>query len=38
MPKITANNCEMYYELDDLTAPWRQSDTLWIQHGFAGRI
>jgi pimeloyl-ACP methyl ester carboxylesterase len=34
MPKIVANNCEMYYELDDFTAPWQQSETLWIQHGF----
>jgi hypothetical protein len=30
MPKIIANNCEMYYELDDFTAPWRPTETLWI--------
>jgi pimeloyl-ACP methyl ester carboxylesterase len=38
MPKITANNCEMNYELDDFTAPWQQSDTLWIQHGFGRNL
>jgi pimeloyl-ACP methyl ester carboxylesterase len=38
MPKITANNYEMNYELDDFTAPWRQSDTLWIQHGFGRNL
>jgi pimeloyl-ACP methyl ester carboxylesterase len=34
MPKITANNYSMHYELDDFTDPWKPSDTLWIQHGF----
>jgi pimeloyl-ACP methyl ester carboxylesterase len=34
MPRISANNCEMYYELDDFTDPWKPSETLWIQHGF----
>lgn len=38
MPTITANNCTMYYEADDFTAPWRQSDTLWIQHGFGRNL
>jgi pimeloyl-ACP methyl ester carboxylesterase len=38
MPKITANNCAMYYELDDFTAPWRQSETIWIQHGFGRNL
>src|SRR5713101_10014196 len=34
MPKITANNCEMYYELDDYTDPWlKDKDTIWLQHG-----
>jgi pimeloyl-ACP methyl ester carboxylesterase len=34
MPKITANNYSMYYELDDFTDRWKRSETLWIQHGF----
>jgi len=38
MPKITANNYTMYYEADDFTAPWRQSDTIWIQHGFGRNL
>jgi pimeloyl-ACP methyl ester carboxylesterase len=38
MPKITANNCEMYYELDDFTAPWRRPETIWIQHGFGRNL
>ena len=38
MPKITANNCEMYYELDDFTPPWRQSESIWIQHGFGRNL
>ena len=34
MPRITANNCEMYYELDDYTDPWlKDKDTIWLQHG-----
>ena len=34
MPKIQANNCEMYYEVDDYTDPWlKQTDTIWLQHG-----
>ena len=23
MPTVTANNCEMFYEIDDFTDPWR---------------
>ena len=34
MPRITANNCEMYYEIDDYTDPWlKDKDTIWLQHG-----
>lgn len=34
MPKITANNCEMHYEVDDYTDPWlKDTDTIWLQHG-----
>ena len=34
MPKIYANNCEMYYEVDDYTDPWlKQTDTILLQHG-----
>jgi len=28
----------MYYELDDFTPPWRQSETIWIQHGFGRNL
>ena len=38
MPRITANNCEMSYELDDFSDPWRQSETIWIQHGFGRNL
>jgi pimeloyl-ACP methyl ester carboxylesterase len=38
MPKIMANNCEMYYELDDFTDPWKQADTIWLQHGFGRNL
>ncbi len=34
MPKVKANNYEMYYEVDDFTDPWKPAETLWIQHGF----
>jgi len=34
MPKISANNYEMYYEDDNFTAPWKPAETIWIQHGF----
>jgi pimeloyl-ACP methyl ester carboxylesterase len=34
MPKVTANNYEMHYEVDDFTDPWKTSETIWIQHGF----
>jgi pimeloyl-ACP methyl ester carboxylesterase len=34
MPKVTANNYEMHYELDDFTDPWKTPETVWIQHGF----
>jgi pimeloyl-ACP methyl ester carboxylesterase len=34
MPKINANDCEMYYELDDYTDPWvMDKETIWLQHG-----
>lgn len=34
MANITANNCEMYYEVDDYTDPWlKNTDTIWLQHG-----
>ena len=34
MPKVTANNCEMFYEIDDFTDPWvKDKDTVWLQHG-----
>ncbi len=34
MPKVTANNCEMYYEVDDYTDPWvTEKETVWLQHG-----
>jgi len=36
VPKVQANNCEMYYEVDDYTDPWlKQADTIWLQHGSA---
>jgi pimeloyl-ACP methyl ester carboxylesterase len=38
MPRITANNYQMYYELDDFTPPWKQSDSVWIQHGFGRNL
>jgi hypothetical protein len=34
MPTVQANDCEMYYELDDYTDPWlKQTDNVWLQHG-----
>ena len=34
MPTITANQCEMFYELDDFTDPWvEDTETVWLQHG-----
>jgi len=34
MAKVTANNCEMFYEIDDYTDPWvREKETVWLQHG-----
>jgi len=34
MPTVTANNCEMYYEVDDYTDPWvTDKETVWLQHG-----
>ena len=34
MPTVTANNCEMFYEIDDFTDPWRtDTETIWLQHG-----
>jgi hypothetical protein len=34
MPKVQANNCEMFYEVDDYTDPWlKQTEIVWLQHG-----
>ncbi len=34
MAKVTANNCEMFYEIDDYTDPWvTEKETVWLQHG-----
>jgi pimeloyl-ACP methyl ester carboxylesterase len=34
MPTLTANNCEMFYQIDDFTDPWRtDTETVWLQHG-----
>jgi hypothetical protein len=34
MPIVTANNCAMYYEIDDYTDPWATgTETVWLQHG-----
>jgi pimeloyl-ACP methyl ester carboxylesterase len=34
MPIVTANNCDMYYEVDDYTDPWvTEKETVWLQHG-----
>jgi pimeloyl-ACP methyl ester carboxylesterase len=34
VPIVQANNCEMYYEVDDYTDPWlKQTDTVLLQHG-----
>ena len=34
MPKVTANNCEMFYEINDYTDPWvPEKETVWLQHG-----
>ena len=34
MPTITANNCQMFYEIDDFTDPWvKDKETVWLQHG-----
>src|SRR5690348_1525802 len=34
MPTITANQCEMFYEIDDFTDPWvKDKETVWLQHG-----
>ena len=38
MPKVTGNNYEMHYQIDDFTDPWRTSETLWIQHGFGRNL
>jgi pimeloyl-ACP methyl ester carboxylesterase len=34
MPEVTVNGMDIYYELDDFTDPWVESDTIWIQHGY----
>jgi pimeloyl-ACP methyl ester carboxylesterase len=34
MPQVSANGMVIYYELNDSTDPWKQSETIWIQHGF----
>ena len=32
MPTVTANNCEMFYQIDDFTDPWRtDTETVWLQ-------
>ena len=34
MPILTVNNCEMFYQIDDFTDPWRtDTGTVWPQHG-----
>jgi pimeloyl-ACP methyl ester carboxylesterase len=34
MPTVTANDCEMYYAIDDYTDPWvTDTETVWLQHG-----
>ena len=34
MATVTANGCEMFYEIDDFTDPWRTGvETVWLQHG-----
>ena len=34
MPKVTANNYEMYYEDNNYTDPWKTGvETVWLQHG-----
>jgi pimeloyl-ACP methyl ester carboxylesterase len=34
MPTVSANGCEIYYEIDDYTDPWANNrDTVWLQHG-----
>src|SRR5262245_30193787 len=34
MPTITANHCEMFYDIDDFTDPWvKDKETVWLQHG-----
>ena len=34
MPTVSANQCEMYYEVDDFTDPWiTEKETVWLQHG-----
>jgi pimeloyl-ACP methyl ester carboxylesterase len=38
MPTITANNYSTNYELDDFTPSWKQSNTIWIQHGFGRNL
>jgi pimeloyl-ACP methyl ester carboxylesterase len=38
MPIINANNCAICYEIDDFTDPWKQSETIWIQHGFGRNL
>ena len=42
MPKVTANNYEMHYQIDDFTDPWRTpgqtAETIWIQHGFGRNL
>jgi len=34
MPTVSANQCQMYYEVDDFTDPWiTDKETVWLQHG-----
>lgn len=34
MPKVKASGMNLHYEIDDFTDPWKESETIWIQHGF----
>jgi pimeloyl-ACP methyl ester carboxylesterase len=34
MAEVEVNGLNIHYELDDFTDPWREPETIWIQHGF----
>ncbi|WP_340318082.1 alpha/beta fold hydrolase [Rhizorhabdus argentea] len=34
MPRVDVNRMSFYYEEDDFTDPWREEETVFIQHGF----